>query len=158
MKTETTEEKIVFKSKLKAMAETVLSERIHHSNQAMVEAQQAANNEDKSTVGDKHETSRAMAMLDREIHARQLDAAQKEMTVIHQTDVDQIFPEIQSGSFVLTDTGNYFFLVGLGPVDTATGKIIFLSINSPIGKVFANKKTGDLVIFNGKTIQITGVF
>jgi hypothetical protein len=155
---DTVEEKIFIKSALKSKAESILLERIEHSNKAMNDAQHAANDEGKSTVGDKHETSRSMALLDREIYAKQLDAAQKELTAIHQTDADRIFTDVRSGSVVITDSGNYFFIAGLGSVETENGKIIFLSINSPLGNVFRNKKTGDAIVFNNKTIHITGIF
>lgn len=154
----TDKEKILLKTSLKETAISRLQERVLHASTAMAEAQLAANSEDKSTVGDKHETSRSMALLDREIHARQLDAAHKDLTIAQHTEVNNLFPSINAGTFVETDNGNYFFLTGIGSIQTDYGTIFFLSINSPIGKLFLSKKTGDVVFFNGKNIRIENVF
>ncbi len=154
----TEKEKLHLKLSLKEVALTLLHERVDHASAAMDEAQHAANSEDKSTVGDKHETSRSMALLDREIHARQLDSAQKDLSYAQQTDVTIIYSSVSAGSYVETDSGSYFFLTGLGIQDTEFGKIFFISINSPIGKIFASKKSGDDVVFNGKKIKLKEVF
>jgi hypothetical protein len=151
-------QKIEFKNSLKEKALAILHERVDHAMAAMDEAQRAANSVEKSTVGDKHETSRSMALLDREIHARQLDAAQKDLALVQHLDVSLFSKNVQAGSFVEADNGNYFFLTGLGSLDTELGKVFFLSINSPIGKLFHEKKSGESVLFNGKTISIKTVF
>src|SRR4051812_8998892 len=101
-------EQIKLKEHLKDKAKKILSERITNASNAMQEAQLAANNEEKSTVGDKHETSRSMALMDREIFARQLDAAQKELSVVMKCDVTMPFNSITNGAYVETDKGNYF--------------------------------------------------
>jgi transcription elongation GreA/GreB family factor len=154
----TDSEKILFKNQLKAKALQILNDRIGHSSSSMNEAQEAANSEDKSTVGDKHETSRSMALIDRELHARQLDAARKDLLYAQQTDVDSLHKVISPGSFFETSAGKYFLLTGLGSIDTAYGNIFYLSVNSPIGKAFHGKKTGDRLLFNGKEYIIESVF
>ena len=153
-----TTEKIKLKTELKAMAVDILEERIHQSNAAMASAQDAANNEDKSTVGDKHEVSRSMAMFDREIHAKQLEAAKKELALVLHTDVTQLHSTIIAGTYVEAENGKYFFLSGLGTIETSFGKVYFLSLNSPLGKTFTNKKTGDVIEFNKTSIRILEVF
>jgi hypothetical protein len=154
----TDKEKIIFKTALKERAIAILHERVEHALAAMDEAQLAANSVEKSTVGDKHETSRSMALLDREIHARQLESAQKELSFVQHIEVTLFNPVVAAGSYVETDNGNYFFLAGLGSIDTQHGKIFFLSVNSPIGKIFTSRKAGDKVDFNGKSILIRNVF
>ena len=154
----TDKEKIGYKTFLKGRALEILHERINTSYEAMREAQVAANEEGKSSVGDKYETSRAMAQIDRDIHARQLESSQKELTFVQQLDVSMFRTKIDAGSFVETDMGKYFFLSGIGQVDTGIEKIFFLSMNSPIGKIFSGKEAGAVVLFNGKKILIKAVF
>ena len=151
-------EKTDLKKLLKDKAITILQERIHSSSQAMKEAQLAANDEGKSSVGDKYQTARAMAHIDRDIHARQLETAQKELAFIQKTDVSLFCKIIEVGAFVETNSGKYFFLLGLGPIEIVNEKIFFLSISSPIGKSFSGKEAGDMVIFNGKEFLIKNVF
>jgi transcription elongation GreA/GreB family factor len=151
-------EKINLKNRLRNRAVEILHNRVETSTTAMSEAQLAANEEGKSSVGDKYETSRAMAQIDRDIHARQLESAQKELNFIQQVDVSLFCKHVEVGAYVDGEIEKYFFLTGLGPVDMEEGKIIFLSINSPIGKIFSGKKAGDKVNFNGREILIRDVF
>src|SRR4051812_44811299 len=76
---QTSEEKIHFKNELKAFAMRVLEERMQNTRQLMDNAQAAANGEEKSSAGDKYETSRAMNHLQKDMYARQLAAQQKEL-------------------------------------------------------------------------------
>lgn len=151
-------EKIILKKLLKEKASQILHARIDTALAAMSEAQLAANEEGKSSVGDKYETSRAMAQIDRDIHARQLESAQKELNFIQHVDVSLFCKQVEIGAYVNTENGKYFFLTGLGSVDLDDEKIIFLSISSPIGKIFLGKKEGDKVNFNGKEIIIREMF
>ncbi len=151
-------EKINLKNHLKERASQILHTRIETASKAMIEAQHAANEEGKSSVGDKYETSRAMAQIDRDIHARQLESAQKELSFLQQIDINLFCKQVEVGAYVDSDYGKYFFLIGLGPVDMDDEKIIFLSISSPIGKIFLGKKKGEDVTFNEKKISIREIF
>ena len=150
--------KIELKKLLKEKASEILHTRIETSSAAMKEAQFAANEEGKSSVGDKYETSRAMAQIDRDIHARQLESAQKDLTFIQYINVSLFCKKVEVGAFVEADNGKYFFLTGLGPVEVNGEKIFFLSISSPIGKNFSGKQAGDKVNFNGKEIVIKELY
>ena len=154
----TDKEKIEWKILLKEKAIEILHERIEHSTAAMSQAQAAANEVEKSSVGDKYETSRSMAQMDRDIHAKQLESAQKEFSFIQHIDVSLFYNKVEPGAYVITENGNYFFLAGLGVVEVKNEKIFFLSINSPIGKAFTDKKKGENLIFNNKEIGIADVF
>ncbi len=151
-------EKLDIKIRLKEKANQILQLRIQTSSVAMQEAQHAANEEGKSSVGDKYETSRAMAQIDRDIHARQLETAQKELSFLQQVDINQFCSMVEVGAYVHSNQEKYFFLIGLGPVEINNEKIIFLSISSPIGKIFLGKKAGDKVTFNDKELLIEEVF
>lgn len=151
-------EKIELKKRLRDKAIEILQQRIDHANESMNEAQRAANSEDKRSVGDKYETARAMALNDRDIHARQLESAQKDLSFVQQIDVTLLHTHIDVGSCAETDNGKYFFLTGLGPIDVGNEKVYFLSISSPVGKHMTGKMTGDRVHFNGKEITIKIVY
>ena len=151
-------EKINFKLKLRQKAHEIFHSRIETATSAMSEAQVSANEEGKSSVGDKYETSRAMAQIERDIHARQLENAQKELNFIQHVDVSLFYKKVEPGAFVEGENEKYFFLTGLGPVEIDEEKIIFLSINSPIGKTFLGKKAGDKINFNGREILIKDVY
>jgi hypothetical protein len=151
-------EKIEFKNSLKQYAIEVLEKRIEASSSARSAAQAAANDEGRSSVGDKHQTGRAMAHIDVEIHARQLDTAQKDLAFVQKIDVSVLNDHIDLGTFAETSEGRYFFLSGLGVNDFNREKIFYLSISSPVGKMLKGKKAGEKIMFNDKEIQILNVF
>jgi hypothetical protein len=151
-------EKISFKTTLKKMAVDLLKERIANARAAMEEAQAAANEGEKSSVGDKYETSRAMAQNDRDIYARQLDAAERDLAFINKIDTSHLIDKIDVGAFVETSSGNYFLLTGLGDIKVNNEHCFFVAAGSPIGKVFFGHTTGDKVNFNGKDLVIDNVF
>ena len=151
-------EKIKLKKDLKQFACDILLDRIKSSKIAMEEAQLAANEEGKSSVGDKYETSRAMSQIERDIHAKQLESAQRELNIIQQTDVSLFHNHVEQGSIVISGNEKYFFLSGLGPKETPMGKIFFLSITSPLGKLFSGKRAGEKIKFDSREIAIENLF
>ena len=66
------------KKLLIAHCTALLVQRITVSETAMKNAQESANSEDKSSAGDKYETSRAMGHLDRDMNAKQLLVAKQD--------------------------------------------------------------------------------
>ena len=68
------QQKIDFKKALKTRCIEILEQRIDASYNSMQNAQAAANEEEKSSAGDKYETGRAMNHLEKDMHARQLAA------------------------------------------------------------------------------------
>ena len=63
----TNSEKIKFKELLKKECGFLLKNRSINSNSAMQDSQESANNQEKSSAGDKYETSRAMGQIDRDM-------------------------------------------------------------------------------------------
>ncbi|MCK7553750.1 hypothetical protein MKQ70_01525 [Chitinophaga sedimenti] len=59
----THQQMIDFKTRLKAAGELLIKDRIATTQLAIDNAQEAANNEGKSSAGDKYETGRAMGHL-----------------------------------------------------------------------------------------------
>jgi len=63
-------QKLDLKFQLFKRCETILLEKESDALQQILDAQNAANNEDKSSAGDKHETSRALSQNTRDLNAR----------------------------------------------------------------------------------------
>lgn len=137
-------------------AKQVLADRIQHAEKAMKRAQEAANSEEKSSAGDKYETARAMGQLERDMHARQMDQALKEMQILERLPaIDN--GSIQSGSLVKTSLGYYFLSIGLGKLEFDKEQCILLSAASPLGQLFVGKKVGDQIAWNKETILIEAI-
>ena len=66
--------------------------RISNARNALDEAQQAANEETKSSAGDKYNTERAMMQIERDKHAAQLVEAQKLQKALYLQEHQAAYP------------------------------------------------------------------
>ncbi|MBC8155408.1 MAG: 3-oxoacyl-ACP synthase [Bacteroidetes bacterium] len=145
------------KNALYIHCQTYVEMRITNARQAMEAAQDSANSESKSSAGDKYETGRAMAQLERDRHATLLADAVKQQQELGQIDVHKAYHTIQPGSIVTTSQGNYFISISAGKIVVDNVTYFAVSPVSPIAIALKNKTTGDRVIFNKTTYHITEV-
>ncbi len=144
------EEKIAHKIRLKQYCENILSDRIATTKQAMDNAQAAANEEGKSSAGDKYETTRAMSHLEKDMYARQLLAHQQDLQALHAIQVNAIYQSPGPGAFIQSTKAGFFIGAGLGKQEMDGKTIIFLSPASPLAQQLMQKKPGDAFDFKGK--------
>jgi transcription elongation GreA/GreB family factor len=148
---------IILKEKLLAAVKAIVEQRMQNAWEAMQAAQASANEEGKSSAGDKYETARAMGQLDREMYGRQYQQAQQERAALERIDPDKQPPQITFGSLVQTDTNWYFVAVSVGIVPCDGQKVIVVSPQSPVGQQLMGKTVGDSVLLQGKKTAILGV-
>src|ERR1700733_11093726 len=96
-------EKIAFKTRLKRCALDLIGQRITASREAIDQAQEAANSEEKSSAGDKYETGRAMGHLQKDMHARQLAESVKELATLHAVQTEPLCHEGRTGAVLRAD-------------------------------------------------------
>ena len=133
-----------------------LEERINSFENAMKNAQAASNSEDKSSAGDKYETSRAMGQLDRDMNAKQFVEAQNEYASLLKIFITNESEKVIAGSMIETNIGIYFIAAGIGTIEleSVNKTIIVLSPRSPLAMAFMGKKKSDTIHFNNKSFQI----
>jgi hypothetical protein len=151
-------EKITFKNRLKQFVQTIIEQRIHAVRIAIDNAQQSANSEEKSSAGDKYETSRAMNHLAKDMHARQLAENLKELSVLQAVDTGTIHCDVNNGSFIECTEVSFFIAAGLGKQVIDGRPILFLSPNAPVAKLMLHKKIGDGFVFNGQYTEIKELY
>lgn len=151
-------EKIAFKNRLKRWALDHIGQRINTAKGAMDQAQESANNEGKSSAGDKYETGRAMGHLQQEMHARQFGEYLKELALLHSVNTNQLYSEGGAGVFLQGDGLAFFIAAGLGKHLFEGQTIFFLSPQAPLAKLLQNKKPGDHITFNNINTTIQLVF
>ncbi|TAH40274.1 MAG: 3-oxoacyl-ACP synthase [Bacteroidetes bacterium] len=142
------------KNLLKAECVRILEERIEHASLAMLSAQEAANSEGKSSAGDKYETSRAMGQQDRDMNARQLEQARKDLAFIQALDVSHIPDSIKVGSLVYCKEGIFFIAAGLGSVNIGGKQIHIVSPAAPLANLLLNKRVGQKISMNERSFEI----
>jgi hypothetical protein len=142
------------KEKLIQYVKNYLDQRIQNAKAAMEAAQESANNESKSSAGDKYETSRAMGHLDREMHGRMYLQAQQERQIVERLDDTITYRKGALGAFMKTSMGDFFLSVSIGQVEIDGQKIMIISPQSPIGGLLMGKMVGDSFEFKGKKVVI----
>ena len=150
--------RVIFKLKLKQRCAELIEKRMQSARTAINDAQQAANNEQKSSAGDKYETSRAMSHLEKDMHARQLAENLRELSALKAIDVNTIYISGNTGAFLKCSPCSFFIGAGLGKQELDLGTVFFLSPNAPLAKLLQQKKVGDLFVFNNMELRIVEIF
>ena len=144
-----------FKQRVIDTCKHLLQQRSFTAEQAMNAAQEAANGEDKSSAGDKYETSRAMGQLDRNMNAKQLAEVQKELAELERLEKNPPKTDmVYSGSLIKTSMGYLYIAVGLGKQQIENQHVVLLSKNSPLALALLGKKAKEQLVFNGKNIGV----
>jgi hypothetical protein len=154
----TTIEKISYKKTLLQKCVDIINERIEISLKAMENAQSSANLEDKSSAGDKYETSRAMNHLEKDMYAGQVETNRVELARLSKIDCSRTYDTPAAGSFVQCANISFFVAAGLGKINFEGREIYLLSPLAPLAKTFAGNKKGMLVKFNNNELTITDIF
>jgi transcription elongation GreA/GreB family factor len=124
---------------------------------ALSNAQASANDETKSSAGDKYETGRAMMHLETEKLLTQLGEVTKMEMGLNQIDPSKINDTVAIGSLVFTAQANYFISVSLGQVKLKNETFFAISPASPVGRLMLGKTENQIFEFGGKKIKIEKV-
>lgn len=110
--------------------------------------------ENKSSAGDKHETTRAMAHLEQEKLSKQLKEWNVQNELLLKIDLSKENSGIGLGSLIETNKGQFFLACNLGKLIIDDQDIIVISLQSPLGEQFLKHKEGEQFDFNSTTYQI----
>lgn len=151
------------KQALYAACMTYVQQRIDTATEAMQAAQEAANSESKSSAGDKYETGRAMAQLERDRHAQLLAEAQRLKQDLEHLDLGTSAETARAGSVVVTARtdgrpGTFFLAISAGRLVVEGQDYMAVSVASPIGALLRGKRVGDAVTFNKATYVIKQIY
>jgi len=135
----------------------IAQQRVADLELIIKEAQHAANNETKSSAGDKHETGRAMSQLETEKLTKQLGEALKLTELLHKIKPQEKHQLIGLGSLVITNNGNFFISASLGKIEYKEQIYFAISAVSPIRKIFSKKKEKETFSFNNRTYTISSI-
>lgn len=150
-------DKLELKNTLYKRCVEYVEEKIKNASDAIENAQNSANQETKSSIGDKYETGRAMLQMERNKFEIQLKESFKLQEFLNQVHINKEYKEIQPGSIVKTEKGNYFIAINAGKQQIEKEIYFTISLASPIGQELSGKKAGDFYNFNGMNIKIMEV-
>ena len=144
------------KSELLEIIHQKISEKIQKLEQLIAETR-ASNNDTKSSMGDKYETSREM--LQQEINNLQI---QMNEHLKSQQILKNINPNphkiVTLGSLVETEKGMFFIAISLGELSFSQEKIFVISAESPLAKAMNGKKTGESFVVNNLSQIIKNIW
>lgn len=147
----------IFKQQVQESCQNLLKSKIKHLMDEEKSAKASAESDTKSSMGDKHETAREMVQQEREQIGKRIAESEKLLTDLLRMNENKKTQLIQPGSLVKCSMGWIYLTVSLGSIHVEDQKVNVISLESPFGKLIANKTKGDEVILNGKKISIEDV-
>jgi transcription elongation GreA/GreB family factor len=151
-------DQISLKRKLFSFCEDYVNQKIESAQEAIDNAQDSANEETKSSSGDKYETGRSMMQLEIEKYASQLEEGLKLKKALNQINIEKQSKFVIPGSLVITNNGNYFISISAGKLVLKSIEYISISISSPLGQSLYNKSENDEIIFRDKVYKIEAIY
>ena len=136
----------------------ILNQNIEELNSALKTAAESANNETKSSVGDKHEISRAMMQIEQEKLGEQLKKLQDQKSELEKIDISKPSAQIAKGTLIQSDKGFLFLSIGLGKIAVDDKTVFAISPQSPLGVKLLGKKENDIVEMNGVKYKIEKLY
>jgi transcription elongation GreA/GreB family factor len=132
----------------------MVEEKIQHLRQSIADARDASNNDTKSSMGDKYETTREMMQIELDKLGKQLHEAQQMLMGLKVLDPAKKHSKVEPGTLLVTDKAVFFLAVGLGKVLVAKDNIMVVSPASPIGRVMLQKSAKEKFQLNGVSYEI----
>ena len=105
----------------------------------------------KSSVGDKHETSRAKIQNDLDNYYRQLMILESQINILNKIDLSVKYNKVAQGALVETNKGIFFISTGISKIVIENKTIFAVSMISPIGMAMKGKRK--LQSFNFRNIS-----
>ena len=116
--------------------------------------EESKNNDTKSSMGDKYETSREMAQAEWNKLQERKGQIVQQIHLLQQIQTENHHERVSQGSIVKTPSFQLFFAIPFGKFNFNGEPWMGVTLHSPIGKAFEGKKNGEIVEFNQNTYQI----
>lgn len=133
-----------------------IAEKIKHW-ELLIDQARESNNETKSSMGDKYETSREM--VQQEINNLQIQL-NEHIKSENSLKLIRVNPHqvIGLGSLIQTDQGLFYIAVSLGEIIFDKKKIFVISVESPLAKALIGKKKGEKISLNNMTQTVQDIW
>lgn len=146
------------KQNLYTSCKTHIESRINTLKHLIKNIQKSANEETKSTAGDKYETGRAMAQLEIDKYQSQLVEALKMKQELLRVPVKENTPFISAGSLIFTSRGNFYIAINAGQQQLEGQTFFTVSPASPIARKLIGLKVGDSFVLNNQEFSILKIY
>jgi LPS O-antigen subunit length determinant protein (WzzB/FepE family) len=131
-----------------------VQQRMDAAQQGIAAAQQASQDDTKSSAGDKYETGREMAQQETDRNMAQLNEANKLKVALNQINPSLTNDRVETGSVVITDTANFYVSISAGAISAEGETYMAISPVSPIGIKMKGLRIGEKFNLNDKVYKI----
>jgi len=142
------------KKELLSKCLVLVEQRIANAQESMKAAQESANTEEKSSAGDKYETGRAMAQIERDKAAQQLNEAMVLKNSLSRISLTSASNLVSVGSLVKTEKVHFYIAVSLGKIPVANTDYFVIAPATPIGRLLMGLHVGNQFAFNNQFLTI----
>ncbi len=152
------EAKIDLKSTLLNHCFSVKKEQIEELNASLASIKDAVESNDKSSAGDKHETSRENANQTLLIYGAQRKKAMEDLMLLHMIKPDVLYDKVQTGAVVVMNE-LVLYIAEMSDrliIDNVVFNIV--PPNGPLLKEINGRGAGHTFTFNNRNYQIIAVF
>lgn len=139
---------MTLKEKIHAHCIMLVEEKIRQQKLQLKDLVDDAENDSKSSAGDKHETARAMMQLEQEKINNQLNETLFIKSILEQINIEPTLDQVVPGSLVKTNKGYLYLSVALGKIEIDGKTFLALSPKSPLGMKLIGKKKKETVDMN----------
>lgn len=134
-----------------------VNQRLSICEKALANLQESLASETKSSVGDKHETGRAMIQLEREQLGGQLAKVESDKEILLKINPELTSEIVRLGSLVKTSEYTYFIAISSGKITIDGTNFYSISLDSPMGQLLIGKRVGEKFQFRENEIEILEV-
>ena len=145
------------KERLHQVCMDYVEDRIASARQAITAARESANDDTKSSAGDKYETGREMMQQEIDRNRKQLEESQKLKLILEQIDPAKPVALAQNGALVTTNFGRFYISISRGQIMIDECIYFAVSSVSPIGLKLMKQTEGYEFDFNGKLFRVEKV-
>lgn len=146
-----------FKAIVVAYVKNALKDKKESLQKHIKQLSDDAQNDAKSSAGDKHETALSMMQLEQEKLNQKLKETLQTIEILEKIDFNSVKNIITVGTLVATK--DCYFLLGVAYPQAIIDQkaVFFISPQSPLGQVMLFKKAEDEIRFNQFTHKIIAI-
>ena len=135
-----------------------LNNSIIFFQKALNDLKDGAQNDAKSSAGDKHETSLSMMQIEQEKIRKQLKEVQEMKASLDKLNPHVVSRKINLGSLIKTNIGYFYIAVALGKLKLDQLELYVMSPQSPMAIKLIGLSVHDEFEMNSKKIVIQDIF
>ena len=145
---------MIDKNEIWHYAKSFQEEKMKELTDAIKKVQESGNSEQKSSMGDKYETARAMSQNEIYMLSKQLEVLKTEYNKLLKVNPDKSSNIGEIGALVQTETIYCFIAAAIGNLNINNQKVAIISEVSPLAKAIFGKSKGDFISIANKQVRI----